>query len=132
MDKKLMPYYLSRTALSIAFSYLLFVTGSPILNSMLIGGLLIALFLYAPHSGRYSVHPEFALTPLRRDEHTQTINDAAARNAFVVSMLVISAAVIYFGSFGAVTISISLIKMVVAIGALTYFISDFWLRKSHQ
>ena len=132
MDKKLMPYYLSRTALSIAFGFLLFVTGSPLLHSIIIGGLLIALFLYAPHSGRYSVHPEFVLTPLRRDEHTQTINNVAARNAFVVSMLVISAIVIYFGSFGAVNISISIIKMVVAIGALTYFISDFWLRKSHQ
>ena len=132
MDKKLMPYYLSRTALSIAFGFLLFVTGSPLLHSIIIGGLLIALFLYAPHSGRYSVHPEFVLTPLRRDEHTQTINNVAARNAFVVSMLVISAIVIYFGSFGAVNISISIIKMVVAIEALTYFISDFWLRKSHQ
>jgi hypothetical protein len=132
MDKKLIPYYVSRTALSIAFGFLLFVTGSPLLHSIIIGGLLIALFLYAPHSGRYSVHPEFVLTPLRRDEHTQTINDAAARNAFVVSILVISAIVIYFGSFGAVNISISIIKMVVAIGALTYFISDSWLRKSHQ
>jgi hypothetical protein len=132
MDKKLMPYYLSRTALSIAFGFLLFLTGSPLLNSIMIGGLLIVLFLYAPHSGRYSVHPEFVLTPLRRDEHTQAINDAAARNAFVVSMLVISAVVIYLGSFGAVNISISIIKVVVAIGALTYFISDVWLRKSHQ
>jgi len=132
MDKKLMPYYLSRIAISIAFGYLLFVMGSPILNSILIGGLLIAWFLYAPHSGRYSVHPEFGLTPLRRDEHTQMINNVAARNAFVVSMLTISALVIYFGSMGAVNISIGTIEIVVAIGALTYFISDFWLRKSHQ
>lgn len=132
MNRKLMPYYLSRTALSIVFGFLLFVTGSPLLHSIIIGGLLIAFFLYAPHSGRYSVHPEFVLTPLRRDEHTQTINDAAARNAFVVSILVVSAIIIYFGSFGETNISISIVKMVAAIGALTYFISDFWLRKSHQ
>jgi len=132
MDKKLMPYYLSRTALSIAFGFLLFVTGSPLWNAILIGGIILVFFLWAPHGGRYSVHPEFGVTARRRDEHTQTINDAAARNAFVVSMLVFSVIVIYFGSFGAVAISIGIIKMVVAIGALTYFISDFWLRKSHQ
>ena len=132
MNKKLIPYFLSRIAISITFGFLFFVTGSPIWLSLLVSGTLIALFLYAPRSGRYSVHPEFGITALRRDERTQKINDVAGRNAFVVIMLVIGALVIYYGSLGTTTISLSMINIVMAIGILTYFISDFWLRKSHQ
>jgi heme O synthase-like polyprenyltransferase len=132
MNKNMIPYYLSRTIISVAFGLLLFVTGLPLWNAMLIGGIILALFLWAPHSGRYSVHPEFGITALRRDERTQTINDKAARNAFIVSMLTIGAIAVYFGSFGAINISVGIFKIVLAIGALTYFVSDLWLRKSHQ
>lgn len=132
MTKKMMPYYLSRTILSIAWGILLFVTGSPIWKAMLIGGLILALFLWAPHSGRYSVHPEFGITALRRDERTQVINDRAARNAFIVSMLTIGAIGVYFGLFGVINISIGVIKIVLIIGTITYFASDLWLRKSQQ
>jgi hypothetical protein len=92
----------------------------------------MGLFLWAPQSGRYSVHPEFGVTALRRDEYTQTINDAAARNAFVVSMLAIGAIVIFSAAFGAGSIPIPMLKIVLSFGALTYFISDVWLRRAHQ
>jgi hypothetical protein len=132
MNKNMMPYYISRIVISAVLGLLLFLTGSPILNATLTGGLILVFFLWAPHSGRYSVHPEFGVTALRRDELTQTINDTAARNAFIVSMLIISAIAVYFGSFGGINISINIFKMVIATGALTYFVSDLWLRKSHQ
>jgi heme O synthase-like polyprenyltransferase len=132
MIKSLLPYYLSRTVLSIAFGLLLFSTGSAIWMSALVGGLLLALFLYAPHSGRYSVHPEFGVTALRRDERTQVINDKAARNAFVFSMLAIAALVISFGSAGSTNIPAIAIKLALVLGALVYFVSDAWLRKSQQ
>jgi fatty acid desaturase len=132
MTKRLLPYYLSRTVLSLAFGLLLFATGSSIWSALLLSGLILVLFLWAPHSGRYSVHPEFAITPLRRDERTQAINDKAARNAFVVSMLLIALITIYTGATGAPAISLRLIKLVPAIGALTYFVSDAWLRKTQQ
>jgi len=132
MNKNMMPYYLSRTIISVVFGLLLFVTGSPLWIAMLICGLILAFFLWAPHSGRYSVHPEFGVTALRRDELTQTINDKAARNAFIVSMLTITTIAVYFGSFGAINISIGIFKIVLFIGALTYFVSDLWLRKLQQ
>lgn len=132
MIKNLLPYYLSRTVLSIALGLLLFATGSTIWMSALLGGLLLALFLYAPHSGRYSVHPEFGVTALRRDERTQVINDKAARNAFVFSMLAIAALVIYFAWAGAASIPVIAVKLMLALGALVYFVSDARLRKLQQ
>lgn len=130
MTKNMIPYYLSRTILSTAFGLLLFVTGSTLWTVIPISGLILALFLWAPHSGRYSVHPELGVTALQRDERTQVINDKAARNAFIVSMLTVGAIAVYFGLFGAINISISVFKIVLVIGGLTYFVSDLWLRKS--
>lgn len=51
----------------------------------------------APHSGRYSVHPELGVTALRLDERTQITNDKAARNAFVISILALCGITAYFG-----------------------------------
>ena len=132
MTKNMLPYYLSRTILSAAIGLLLFVTGSTLWMVILISGLILAFFLWAPHSGRYSVHPELGVTALRRDERTQVINDKAARNAFIVSMLTVGAIAVYFGLFGAINISISVFKIVLVIGGLTYFVSDLWLRRSQQ
>jgi hypothetical protein len=129
MNKSLMPYYLSRILISAAFGSLLFLTGSPVWLAVLLSGLILALFIWAPRSGRYSVYPEFGVTALRRDEFTQTINDKAARNAFVVSMLAVAAIAIYFGSSGAASIPIGIIQIVLIIGAVTYLVSDLLLRK---
>ncbi|MCX6037522.1 MAG: hypothetical protein NTW99_06480, partial [Chloroflexi bacterium] len=68
---------------------------------------------------------------LRRDERTQLINDKAARNGFIVSMLTIGAIGAYVGLFGVINISIG-VFIVLIIGALSYYISDLWLRKSQQ
>jgi fatty acid desaturase len=132
MTNHMFPYYLSRTILSAAVGLFLFITGSSIWTAILIGGLIYAFFLWAPHSGRYSVHPEFGFTALRRDERTQVVNDKAGRNAFIVSLLTICAMDIYFGLLGATHISIGVLKIVLAVGALSYFVSDLWLRKSQQ
>jgi hypothetical protein len=91
---------------------------------------LIALFLYAPHSGRYAVHPELGVMALQRDERTQTVTDRAARNAFVVTMLVIAAMAVYFGSLSPAGVPVVALKLTLVLGALTYFLSDFLLRRS--
>lgn len=132
MQKELRPYYISRTIFSIAFGVLLYVTGSPLLHAVVLGGLILALFMWAPHSGRYSVHPEYGITAMRRDEWTQAVNDKAARNAFVVIMFLIAGASLYFGAAGAVSVSIGLFRIPLIIGALVYFASDLWMRKSQQ
>lgn len=132
MNNKMIPYYLSRILLSGAFGALLYISGTSLWSAILLGGSILALFLWAPHSGRYSVHPEFGVSALRRDERTQIINDKAARNAFIASILSAAAIVIYFNAITVSSISIGLFKTVLVIGVITYFVSDMWLRKSHQ
>jgi uncharacterized membrane protein HdeD (DUF308 family) len=122
-------YYISRAVISIAFGALFAVTGSSVWMALLMGGLAFAFFLWAPRSGRYAVHPELGITALRRDERTQLINDKAGRNAFVVSVLALGAITIYFGVFALTDVPLALLKLVIAVGALAYFVSDLWLRR---
>ena len=123
-------YYISRAFISVAFGGLFALTGSPWWMAILVSAVLIALFLYAPHSGRYAVHPDLGVTALRRDERTQAITDRAARNAFVVTVLVIAGITVYFGAILSASVPVIALKLTLALAALTYFLSDFWLRRS--
>ena len=120
-------YYLSRAVISAAFGLIFVWTGSPWWAAALVAALAFAWFLIAPRIGRYSVHPEFGVTALRRDERAQVINDRAARNAFVISMLALGGMVIYFG--GAAVVSASILRWVLILGVAVYYVSDFWLRR---
>lgn len=122
-------YYVSRAIISVAFGAL-FAAGSTWWTGILVGALAFAWFLLAPHIGRYSVHPEFGITALRRDERAQAINDKAARNAFVISMLVLGGMIVYFGTFAVTSVPIAVFKWLLILGALIYYASDFWLRKA--
>lgn len=124
-------YYVSRAIISIAFGAL-FVSGSTWWAGILVGTLAFAWFLLAPHIGRYSVHPEFGITALRRDERAQVINDKAARNAFVISMVVLGGIIVYFGTFALTSVPIAVFKWLLILGVLIYYVSDFWLRKAHS
>jgi len=127
--RSMTAYYLSRAAISIAFGALFAVTGSSWWMALLMGGLVLAFFLWAPRSGRYAVHSELGITALRRDERTQGINDKAARNAFVVSMLAVGGIALYFGALALTSVPLAALQLVLAVGALTYFVSDAWLRR---
>ena len=124
------PYYLSRAVFSIAFGGLFYISGSPLWEALLIAGALLAMFIWAPHSGRYAVHPEYGVTALRRDERTQVINDKAARNAFVALMLLAGATSIYLGITGAVLATDFIFRGLLIAGVLVYYSSDLWLRKT--
>jgi cbb3-type cytochrome oxidase maturation protein len=123
-------YYVSRAVIAVVLASLFALTGSPWWAAVLMGGLALAFFLWAPHSGRYAVQPEHGATALRRDERTQAINDQAARNAFVVSMLILAGIAIYFGALAPALVPVTLLTLVLALGALTYFVSDALLRRS--
>ncbi len=123
-------YYVSRAVIALALGLVLAFTGSAWWMAALIGGLVLAFFIWAPHSGRYAVHPEYGFTALRRDEHTQAINDKAARNAFVISMLALAGVAIYFNSAALTAVPVALLTLILVLGALSYFVSDFWLRRS--
>ncbi len=122
-------YYVSRAALSALLALALASGGLAWWVAAVMGLAVFAFFLWAPRSGRYAVHPEAGITALRRDERTQGITDRAARNAFVVTMLVIAGAAIYFGSMPGAAMPIDLLNRVLVLGALTYFASDFWYRR---
>lgn len=123
-------YYLSRAIISAAWGILLALTGFEWWMAILMGVIVFGLFLWAPHSGRHAVHPEFGITALRRDERTQTINDKAARNAFIVTMVVIAGISIYFGAIASATMPVILLRYTLILAAMAYFVSDFVLRRS--
>ena len=123
-------YYVSRTLISVGLGILLAATGTTWWVAALMAGIVFLLFLWAPHSRRYAVHPELGVTALRRDERTQGITDKAARNAFVVIMLAVLALVLYYGRHEPAKIPLSALDLLIALGALTYFGTDLWLRRT--
>ena len=123
-------YYVSRAVVSIAFGGLCYLSGNSLWTAILIGSVAFAWFLWAPHSGRYAVHPEFGITALRRDEHTQQINDQAARNAFVILGIAVAILSFYFGTILQADIPVRILNYALILGVVTYFATDFRLRKS--
>lgn len=119
-------YYTSRIIISLAFAVLQWATGAIWWEAALIAAVLIALFMWAPRSGRYAVYPELGVSALRRDEFTQAINDKAARNAFMAMALAVSGYLIIVG--GVTAVPIQFVKWLLFGGIGVYYLSDFWLR----
>jgi hypothetical protein len=123
-------YYFSRALISIAFGLVFVLTSEPWWVGVLIGALVFAYFLWAPRSGRFSVHPELGVTALRRDEHSQIINDKAARNAFVVTGLALAGLSIYYGTILSASVPVALLNYTLVFGVTVYFITDQVLRRA--
>ncbi len=121
-------YYISRAIISIGFGAL-FATSSSWGAGLLVGAVAFGWFLLAPHIGRYMVHPEFGVTALRRDERTQVINDRAARNTFVITVLALGGVGLYFGTIALTSVPIAVFKWLLILGVAVYYVSDSWLRK---
>lgn len=98
--------------------------------AVLIGFIALAWFLLAPHIGRYTVHPEYGVTALRRDEHSQQINDRAARNGFVILGIAVAILSIYFGTFLHTDIPVFMLNYALILGVVAYFVTDFRLRRT--
>ena len=127
--KGMLRYYLSRALISMVFGGLVALAGTPWWGAVFAGVVMFAIFVWAPRSGRYTLHPELGVTALRRDEYTQTVSEKAARNAFVISMLMVGGCVIYFGLIVPSNVPTVFLSLTLALGLLTYFISDAWLRR---
>ncbi len=128
--KGMQAYYLSRLVLSLALGALFVIAGSAWWLSALVGALAFLWFLIAPRLGRYAVHPEYGATALRRDERSEAINAAAARNAFVACMLAVGGLIIYHGAMALDRVPLVALEALLLLGALVYYATDFWLRRS--
>lgn len=123
-------YYVSRILVAWIFAALFYMLGAEWWLALLIGVVLTAWFLYAPHSGRYQVDPQRGATALERDERSQWINDKAARNALALTGLALGGLNIYFGSIaGATCIPIEWTRWLLIAAVAVYVISDIVLRK---
>ncbi len=123
-------YYISRALISLGFGVLMVLSGSPLWAASLIAALALGWFLLAPHLGRYTVHPEFGVTALRRDERSQMINDKAARNAFVVTMLTLGALSFYSANAALTPLPMAALKWLLILGAAAYYVSEAWIRRT--
>lgn len=125
-------YYLSRAVLSAAFGALVVFSGASWWIGVLIGVGAFVWFWLAPRIGRYAVQPGKGVTALRRDERAQAINAAAGLNAFVISMLALGGIIIYFGMLQSRDVPVLVLEGVLILGALVYYASDYWLRRSQS
>jgi hypothetical protein len=96
----------------------------------IVGALALAFFVWAPHSGRYLVRQEGGITPLRNDEMSQSVRAKAAGIAFAVVIPALAALIIYNESATDTGVPTWALAIVLALGAITYAITDFWLRRS--
>jgi len=70
MKKEFLPYYLSRTLLSVLLAAVIFGLSW---KAGAFALLLTGLFILYLHSGWFEIHPETPLTPLRRDTRGKDI-----------------------------------------------------------
>ena len=85
MKRSFLPYYLSRAALAVGFSILVFGVGTKALASAAF--LFLGMLVYL-HSGWFAVDPTRPLAPLRRDERAREIQRQALIAAILVGFLI--------------------------------------------
>jgi hypothetical protein len=122
-------YYLSRGLLSLLVGGLAYVLSSSIWMAVITALVLFGTFVILSRSGRYKVNPEKGVSALRRDEWTQAINDKSGRNAWVVVTVAGGLLVLYFGLISPGDVPVGWLGGLVAAGVITYYASDFWLRR---
>jgi hypothetical protein len=122
-------YYVSRGLLSLVFGMLV----ALISNSVWMGAastvIVFFTFVLLSRSGRYRRYPERGVTALQRDEWTRSINDKAGRNAWVVVAVAGSALILYFVWISPGDVPIFFLGLLLFAGMVTYYVSDFWMRK---
>jgi len=125
----MMKYYVSRVAVTVVAVAVLLLAGAPWWMVTVGGVLVLGFFLLAPRSGRYVVKAERRSTALRRDEWTQAMVNKAGRNGFVALMLAAAGVGVYWGSIAKTGVPAFVLYLLVALGWMVYFASDFWLRR---
>jgi hypothetical protein len=125
----MMRYYVSRLVVVAVAVALLVLAELPWWIAAVAGVLMLGFFVWAPRGGRYVTRRQPGVTALRRDERTQAVANKASRNGFVALMLTAGAVAIYWGVVAETDVPAFVLYLLVALGWLVYFISDFWLRR---
>ena len=124
MKRELVPYYVSRAALSALFGWVFSLGGGRWWPGALMGVLTFAGFVWYAHSGRYLIDPSQPLTPLRRDARGEDI-----RNRAVVIAVVVGG--VAYGALSLLGLAVALPPNVGAWallgGVATYFAVSNWL-----
>lgn len=122
-------YYISRGVLSIAFGVLLYLVSDTLVLGLLSAILTFIIFVFLPRSGRYKVLAHKGVTALRRDEWMHSINQRSGRNAWVIVAIAGSGLVLYYGLISPGDVPVNLLSLLLLLGMVTYYVSDFWLRR---
>ncbi len=123
-------YYLSRAILAAAMGLGMFFAGLAWWAAAATGTAVLGMFVWAARGGRYVVVSSGGLTPLRRDERARHIADVAARATLAVGGMALAGVVLYYHARGGDTVPLEVLSVVIAAGAATYGIADFWLRRN--
>lgn len=125
----MISYYLTRTLLALGLAGALYAASGSWWMATIAGGAAMAIFLWFPHSGRYTRKPEGGATPMRRDERAQSINNRAGRNGFGVLMLGLALLILFFSSPEG-TVPAGALNILLLAGVLSYLLSDIWMRRT--
>jgi len=122
-------YYISRMIISIVLGGLFALLGAQWWMAILIGLLALAVFIYAPLSGRYTVKADKTLTPLGRDEFSRSVTDKAGRNAFAFMMVALAGIIVYSLLANRTVVTVTALSVVLALGVIVFYVSDYWMRR---
>jgi len=125
----MMKYYVSRLVVTAVAVALLVLAELPWWIAAVVGALMLGFFVWAPRGSRYVTRDKAGVAPLRRDERTQAVADKAGRNGFVALMLAAAAVAIYWGVVAETDVPGFVLYLLVALGWIVYFVSEFWLRR---
>ena len=122
-------YYVSRLIIAIVLGGLFALLGAQWWIAVLAGSLALAVFFYAPLSGRYTVQPDKSLTPLGRDEFSRSVTNKAGRNAFAFMIITLAGIIVYSQLSARIVVPVNALSVVVALGVVVFFVSDYWMRR---
>jgi len=122
-------YYLSRLAIVALWVVVATVGGLPPWASVLSAGAMIGYFVWLPLSGRYIVHEDRPLAPMRRDERSQAVTNKAVKWAFMVQILLLGAGMVWATLWHQEQLG-AILGFILATGMLTYLAAQGWM--SHR
>jgi hypothetical protein len=129
MKGSLRGYYLTRGLLVLGWMLLMWMLEAK--REIILAGsvLMLFLFLWLPHTGRYLVDVSKPFLPLRRDERERAISLRAASYAFATLATLLAVAVLCAGLRAQDSLSLDTVSAILAVGMIVWFVGSLWLRR---